>query len=149
MKYKDLSDGSLFQYSPQPGTHETAFKAQGTAYLLRTGEIVLIHANRNVDDIPRPTGDGYRLGTTRDGRLTIFSQATDTQIFCHDFLIIGHAMIPKDAVRPIVGKVELKEQRELVDIILARLEQAATHQADLLRVLKSGLFEDFAQIKLT
>lgn len=94
-------------------------------------------------------GDGYRLGVTKSGALVIYSQAGEGYLVQHEFLIIGHAMIPKDAVRPIIGKVELKEQRELVDIILARLEQTATQQADLLRVLKSGLFEDFARITLT
>ena len=149
MKYKDLADGSLFQYSPAPGTHETAFKAQGKAYLLRSGEAVTLHANRNVDDLPKLTGDGYRLGVRKSGALVIFSQANEGYYFVHDFLIIGHDRVRQDDVKPIVGKLELREQQELVDIILRKIEQNAADNEHLLHVLRRGLFQDFSQIKLT
>lgn len=149
MRYKDLPSGAIFQFSPKPGDRETAIKADKTAYSLKTGQVIDIHANRNCEMVSPLVGDGYRLGVTNSGALVIYSQAGEGYVVQHEFLIIGHAMIAKDAVRPIVGKVELQEQRELVDIILARLEQAASHQADLLRVLKSGLFEEFSRFKLT
>lgn len=149
MKYRDLQDGSLFSYSPQPGTHETAIRAQGMAYLLRTGETVKIHPNQTVENIPRLAGDGYRLGMLPDKQIVIYSQASPGYVFAHAFIIIGHAQLRADDVKPIVGKMELREQHDLVDIILRRLEQNAAGSQNLLKVLRDGLFQDFAQIKLT
>ena len=145
MKYKDLTDGN----APKPGERETAIKAGAFAYSLRTGEKIEIHPNRNIEELRPPTGDGYRLGTTQGGRLVIFSQANATQIFCHDFLVIGHSLTLKEAVKPIVGKVELKEQADLVDIILRRLEKNAENAETLLKILRDGIFEDFGRLKLT
>lgn len=149
MKYKDLPDGKAFQFSPKPGERETAIKAGAVAYSLRTGETLTIHPNRICEELKPLTGDGYRLGTLSSGRLVMFSQANDTQVFLHDFLVIGHAMHPKTAVKPVVGKFELREQQDLVDIILTRLEGHATQTEHLLSVLRDGLFQDFGKIKLT
>lgn len=150
MKFKSLPNGKIFQFTPQPGTRYAAIKADGGAYLLHNGEKVEIHASRECHEISILRGDGYRLGVVGDsGRLAIFSQANDTQVFCHDFLVIGHSMIPKNAVKPIVGKVEREEQAELLNIILGRIESNMQKTENLLKVLRDGLFEDFSQIKLT
>lgn len=150
MKYKDLPRGAIFQFAPQPGTRETAIKAADAAYSLKTGERLTIHANRNCDALPPMTGDAYRLGVVgQNSRLVIFSQANETQVFCFDFLIIGHSTLPRDAVKPIIGKMELQEQAELVDIILKKLEKNAESLETLLKVLRNGIFEDFGTIKLT
>lgn len=149
MKYKDLPSGAIFQFSPTPGERETAIKAHMTAYSLKTGKVIDIHANKNVDDVPRLSGDGYRLGMLPDKRIVIFSQANDGYYFVHDFLIIGHSRIRQSEVKPIVGKMELKERQDLVDIILTRLDQNADAGKHLLNVLRDGLFQDFSQIKLT
>ena len=149
MKYKDLPDGKAFQFIPKPGERETAIKAGSVAYSLRTGERLTIHPNRNCDALTPPTGDGYRLGTLPSGRLVLFSQANDTQVFLHDFLVIGHAQRDKRDVKPIVGKVELKEQAELINIILKRLERNAENAESLIKILRDAIFEDFGKIKLT
>lgn len=150
MKYKDLPHGKVFQFVPQPGTRQTAIKADGGAYLLDTGERVTIHANRECSEPPILRGDGYRLGVVGESRrLVIFSQANENHVFIHDFLVIGHSTIAKSAVKPIVGKVERQEQADLLNIILAKIETGTQRQADLLKVLRAGLFEDFTQITLT
>ena len=150
MKYKDLPDGKAFQFTPTPGMRETAIKAGAVAYSLRTGERLTIHPNRNCDELRPLTGDGYRLGTLGEkSRLVLFSQANDTSYFVHDFLVIGHAQRDKREIKPVVGKVELKEQADLVDVILKRLEVNATQTEHLLAVLRDGLFQDFSKIKLT
>lgn len=150
MKFKTLPNGKIFQFTPQPGTRYTAIKADGGAYLLHNGEKVEIHASKECAECPILRGDGYRLGVVGDSsRLVIFSQANDTQVFCHDFLVIGHSAIPKNAVTPIVGKVERQEQADLVNIILTKLEQNTQKTENLLKILRDGLFEDFSQIKLT
>lgn len=150
MRYKDLPRGKIFQFTPQPGTRYAAMKADNGAYLLHNGEQVTIHANKDCTEIPILRGDSYRLGVVGDSSLlVIFSQANDTQVFVHDFLVIGHAMHPKTTVKPIVGKVERQEQAELVNIILTKLEANAQKTENLLKVLRDGLFEDFGKIKLT
>lgn len=149
MRYKDLPSGAIFQFSPTPGERETAIKAHLTAYSLRTGKIVDIHANKNVDDVPRLAGEGYRLGTLPDKQVVIYSQANPGYVFTHDFLIIGHRQVSQDDVKPIVGNVELREQAEFVDIILKRLEQNSETADHLLKVLRDGLFQNFAGINLT
>lgn len=150
MKFKSLPSGKIFQFTPHPGTRYTAMKADGGAYLLHSGEKVDIHVNKECEEVSILRGDGYRLGVVGEsGRLVIFPQANDTQVFVHDFLVIGHALNPKTAVKPIVGKFELREQQDLVDIILTRLETHATQIDHLLAVLRDGLFQDFGKIKLT
>ena len=150
MKFKSLPNGKIFQFTPQPGTRYAAIKADGGAYLLHNGEKVEIHASKDCAEISILRGDGYRLGVVGDSsRLVIFSQANDTQVFCHDFLVIGHSTIAKDAVKPIVGKVEMQEQEKLVDIILTELDIKVKQTENLLNVLRGGLFQDFRQIKLT
>ena len=149
MKYRDLPSGAIFQFSPNPGERETAIKAHLTAYSLRTGNVVDVHANKTVDDVPRLAGEGYRLGTLPDKQLIIYSQANPGYVFAHDFLLIGHRQLKQSDVAPIVGKVELREQAELIDIILRKLEKNADAAGNLLKVLREGLFEDFTQIKLT
>ena len=149
MKYKDLPSGAIFQFSPKPGDRETAIKAEKTAYSLKTGQVIDIHANRNCEKVSPLVGDGYRLGVTKSGALVIYSQAGEGSIVQHEFLIIGHAMIAKDAVRPIVGKMERQEQAELLHIILSKIETNMQKTENLIKVLRDGLFEDFAQIKLT
>lgn len=150
MKYKDLPHGKLFEFTPQPGTRYAAIKADNGAYLLHNGEQVTIHANKECAELPILRGDGYRLGIVgQSSRLVIFSQANDTQVFVHDFLVIGHSTIAKDAVKPIVGKVERAEQAELLNIILTKIEANTQKTENLLKVLRDGLFEDFSQIKLT
>ena len=150
MKFKSLPNGKIFQFTPQPGTRYAAIKADGGAYLLHNGEKVEIHASRECAEIPILRGDSYRLGVVGDsGRLVIFSQANDSQVFVHDFLVIGHSLQPRDAIRPIISKVEMQEQEKLVDIILTELDLKVKQTENLLIVLRSGLFEDFRQIKLT
>ena len=101
-------------------------------------------------EIPILRGDGYRLVVVGDhSRLVIYSQANDTQVFVHDFLVIGHHVEPRDALRPIISKVEMQEQEKLVDIILTELESKVKQTENLLNVLRGGLFQDFRQIKLT
>ena len=150
MKFKDLPHGKIFEFTPQPGTRYAAIKADNGAYLLHNGEQVTIHANKDCHEIDILRGDGYRLGVVgQHSRLVIFSQANNTQVFCHDFLVIGHYAISKDAVKPIVGRVERQEQAELLNIILTKLEANTQKAENLLKVLRDGLFEDFSQIKLT
>ena len=150
MKFKSLPNGKIFQFTPQPGTRYAAIKADSGAYLLHSGEKVEIHASKECVEVPILRGDGYRLGVVGDNsRLVIFSQANDTQVFVHDFLVIGHSMTQKNAVKPIVGKVEREEQAELLHIILDQIETHRQKTENLLKVLKDGLFEDFSQIKLT
>jgi len=150
MKYKDLPDGKAFQFSPDPGERESAIKAGAFAYSLRTGERLTIHPNRNCEELRQLTGDGYRLGVVgQNSRLVIFSQGSDTSYFVHDFLVIGHIAIPKDAVKPIVGKAERAERAKMIDIILNKLDEQTQKTENLLKVLRDELFEDFSQIKLT
>lgn len=150
MKYKDLPSGKIFQFNSEPGTRHTAIKADGGAYLLHNGERVTIHANKECSEPPILRGDGYRLGVVGESRrLVIFSQANENHVFIHDFLVIGHSTIAKSAVKPIVGEVELREQRELINIILTELERNADAAGNLLKVLRDGLFRDFSRIKLT
>lgn len=150
MKFKSLPNGKIFQFTPQPGTRYAAIKADGGAYLLHNGEKIEIHASRDCAEIPILRGDGYRLGVMGEsGRLVIFSQANDSQVFVHDFLVIGHSMMTKNAVKPIVGKVEREEQERLLYIIFSQIDTQMQKTENLLKVLKDGLFEDFSQIKLT
>ena len=150
MRYKDLPNGRIFQFSPRPGTRYAAIKADNGAYLLQNGERVTIHANKDCDEVPILRGESYRLGVVGDSsRLVIYSQANDTQVFVHDFLVIGHSTLSKDAVTPIVGRAEQTEQAALVDIILTKLDANTQKMENLLKVLRESLFEDFHKIKLT
>ena len=150
MKFKSLPNGKIFQFTPQPGTRYAAIKADGGAYLLHNGEKVEIHASRECADIPILRGDGYRLGVVgENSRLVILSQANESQVIVHDFLVIRHSLISKNAVKPIVGKVEREEQEKLLYIIFSQIDTQMQKTENLLKVLRDGLFEDFAQIKLT
>lgn len=141
MKFKDLPDGRIFQFIPQPGTRETAIKAGKIAYLLRTGEQVDVHSMKSCEDVPPLIGTGYRLGVTHENKLTIFSHANETQIFTYDFLVIGHHMRDKRDVKPIVAKADKEEFDALVDIILRKLEANAEKAGNLVTVLRESLFE--------
>jgi hypothetical protein len=149
MRYKDLPDGKLFIFSPQPGHHETALKVGKRAYLLRTGELIDVHASRACEEIRPLKGDRYRLGVNQENELTIFSQANDTQVFTYEFLVIGHRIRDRREIKPIMGKVEREEFQQLVNIILTKFDANIQQARNLLNVLRDSLFEDFNEIKLT
>lgn len=146
MKFKDLPDGKLFQFSPEPGAHETALKVGNAAYLLRTGERVEIHPNRNCHDITPLKGDRYRLGVDAENTLTIFSQANETHLSCFDFLVIGHILKNRREIRPVRTKPERAEFDSAVDIILTKIDASREKTGNLLRVLKDTLFDDDVDI---
>ena len=144
MRYRDLPSGTLFQFSAAPGAWETAIKAGQTAYSLKTGQVIDIHANHKCDELQPLTGDRYRLGVMGNSKeLVIFSQANGTHFFVHEFRLIGHAPVPRDAVTPIIGRVELNEQQELVNIILTALDEKNAQVGHCLQVLRDGLHDGF------
>ncbi len=146
MKFKDLPDGKLFQFSPEPGTHETALKVGHAAYLLRTGAKVEIHPNRKCNETTPLKGDRYRLGVDAENILTIFSQSNETHLSCFDFLVIGHSLRHRREIRPVRTKPERAEFDTAVDIILAKIDANREKTGNLLRVLKDTLFEDDVDI---
>lgn len=141
MKFKDLPDGKLFQYTPTPGTHETALKVGKQAIVLHTGERIDMHVHRNCDELTPLKGTGYRLGVDADNNVVLFSQANETQIFTYEFLVIGHCLKNRREVRPVMGKREREEFDALVNIILANLDTNHEKAVHLLRVLKDTLFD--------
>ena len=141
MKFKDLPDGKIFQFIPQPGTRETAIKAGKIAYLLRSGECVDVHGLKSCEDVPPLIGTGYRLGVNHENKLTIFSQANEAQIFVYDFLVIGHQLRDTREVKPMIAKADKEEFDALVDIILCKLEANAEKAGNLVKVLRESLFE--------
>ena len=66
MKFRDLPNGALFAYYPDLTCWVTALKVGQYAYLLKSGEQVEVHANKNVETIKPLTGTGYRLAVTRE-----------------------------------------------------------------------------------
>ena len=149
MKFKDLSDGELFEFSPEPGTRETAVKVGKSAFLLRTGERVELHAQKTCTAVTTLKGSEYRLGVDGANKLIIFSQANDTHVFVHDFLVIGHTTQPKTAVRPVMGKAERQDFEALVHIIMQKLFENVKQAENLLNVLQDSLFQPDDKIKLT
>ena len=144
MKFRDLPNGALFAYYPDPTRWVTALKVEKIAYLLKSGEQVEVHANKNVETIKPLTGTGYRLAVTRENEVVIISQVGEGRVVVRNVLILGHRIEDSREVVPLKDKTAQQEHDEAVDIILERLVNTVTKTENLLTTLKDLITPDLS-----
>ena len=144
MKFRDLHNGALFAYYPEPTRWVTALKVEKVAFLLKSGEQVEVHANKNVEVIKPLTGANYRLAVTRENEVVIISQAGEGRVYMQNVLILGHCIADSREVAPLKDKTAQKEHDEAVDIILERLVKTVSKTENLLTTLKDLITPDLS-----
>ena len=109
MIFRDLPNGALFAYYPEPTRWVTALKVGKSAYLLKSGDQVDVHSNKNVEVIKPLTGAGYRLAVTREHEVVIISQAGEGRVVVRNVLILGHSIADSCEVAPLKDNAAQKE----------------------------------------